>query len=137
MPKAKQSDREAAKKRREFLKKASALGAMLGASGIAGLAFAQTKAPVAPVAPVAPPQGSGDAKLVALRSLVGEAIEKGDMEGAIKKHQVRAKLTDKQLGVLRSITNEDLKAIKGLQLKLAKAKTIDPGMINGIADTAW
>src|SRR5687767_5475449 len=114
MPKAKQSDREAAKKRREFLKKASALGAMLGASGIAGLAFAQTKAPVAPVAPVAAP-GGGDAKIVALRSLVTEAIDKGDMEGAIKKHQVRAKLTDKQLGVLRSISNEDLKAIKALQ----------------------
>jgi hypothetical protein len=136
MPKAKQSDREAAKKRREFLKKASALGAMLGASGIAGLAFAQTKAPVAPVAPVAPP-GGGDAKIVALRTLVTEAIDKGDMEGAIKKHQARAKLTDKQLGVLRSITNEDLKAIKALQLKLAKAKQIDPGLINGVADTAW
>jgi hypothetical protein len=137
MPKAKQSDREAAKKRRDFLKKASALGAMLGTSGLAGLAFAQTKAPVAPVAPVAPPQGSGDAKIVALRSLVTEAIDKGDMEAAIKKHQVRAKLSDKQLGILRSITNEDLKQIKLLTAKLAKAKQLDPGMINGVADTAW
>ena len=103
MPKAKQSDREAAKKRREFLKKASALGAMLGTSGLAGLAFAQTKSPpVAPVRPVAPAAPPGDAKVVALRSLVTEAIDKGDMEAAIKKHQVRAKLTDKQLGVLRT-----------------------------------
>ena len=33
--------------------------------------------------------------------------------------------------------NEDLKQIKALQAKLAKAKELDPGMINGVADTAW
>src|SRR5262245_50026221 len=81
----KQSD----KQRRDFLRKLSAFSAAVGVTSASSLVMGQTKDAPKITAKEAPKLAPANA---ALATMVTHAIDKGDVELAIKEHNTKAKL---------------------------------------------
>lgn len=99
--------------RRDFIKTATKLSGIVALLGISPESFGAIIS-----APAAQDQDL-DPKARAIRRLFNEAMDSGDMAAAINKHRRDAQLNDNQVAALRSITREELAALKSLRSKLA------------------
>ena len=107
--------------RREMLSAAVRFSSVLG---LFGLSVDALFADEADAKRAAPGVNGG-----ALKRLLAEALERGDMEAAIKKFGAQTKLSPAQLNQLRQISSNDLRMLKSIRQRFNKA-------LKGIADVA-
>ena len=101
------------KNRREFLAALSKLSGVMATLGITQVALTKTVL-------------GQSANIEPIRRLFDEAVETGDMEAAIRRYGVAAKLAQNELNALRSLTPNELATMKSIQQKL---KSLSGGKI--------
>ncbi len=109
----KQSSQE---QRREFIKTATKLSGIVALLGISAESFGAIIG-----APDTQDQNP-DPRVRAIHLLFSEAMDKGDMGAAINKYRREAQLSENQVAALKSITSEELAALKSLRGKLIPLK---------------
>jgi hypothetical protein len=105
--------------RREFIKTATKL------SGIVALLGISTESFGAIISPSEAQDQSSDPRVQAIQLIFTEAMDSGDMRGAIDRHRRESRLTDDQVKALMSISREELAALRSLRGKLMPLRLSD------------
>jgi len=123
--KAEHVNQSSQEQRREFIKTATKLSGIIALLGISAESFGSIIS-----GPSAQDQNL-DPRVRAIRLLFTGAMDRGDMVGAIDKYRSEAQLNDNQVVALRSITKEELTALKSLRGKLMPLKISELAVMTG------
>jgi len=102
--------------RRKFIKTATKLSGIVALLGISAESFG------AVISAPGVQDENLDPRVRAIRLLFNEAMDRGDMAATVDKYRSEAQLTNNQVAALKSITKEELTALKSLRGKLMPLK---------------